>query len=205
MIAVSVKKKPGESDEHTPLALDAGGYFGTKAISERLVREAEGPPERVVVRPGDVFGPGSVPWVERPLALMRRHTPVLVGGGRGLIAHTWIENLLDGLVLAIDHPAAPGGVFTVTDGVQTTTCRDYFARLARAAGLRPPRVSVPVPVALLTARLGARLGVPVPFTASAVTYLARRSTYRIDAATRVLGYRPRVGLDAAMAALSGAF
>jgi len=80
----------------------------------------------VVVRPGEVWGPNSEQFVGRPLALMRRHFPVLVDAGRGLMAHCWIDNLVDGLVLALTHPDAVGGTFTFHDGSDTTTYRELI-------------------------------------------------------------------------------
>ena len=48
-------------------------YTDTKVASEHqaLLAAAGGLPVGVV-RPGDVYGPGSSPWTMRPLATMRR-------------------------------------------------------------------------------------------------------------------------------------
>lgn len=162
--------------------------------------------EVVVVRPGDVYGPGSVPWVERPIELMRKRQPVLVGGGQGLIAHCHVENLVDGIELALAHDDAPGGIFVIHDGSGTTTYKEYFTRLAEAAGLPAPAVSFPKPVARAVARAAALVhrlgGPPPPFTTSAVDYLTRTSTYSIHEAEDTLGYRPRISLTEGMRDLS---
>ena len=201
---------PGKNtDVDSPLIDDTGSpYFDTKARSERIARSFMdgGTMEVVVVRPGDVYGPGSVPWVERPLALMRKRQPVLIAGGRGLICHCHIENLLDGIELAITHGDAPGGIFIIHDGSNSTTFRDYFIQLARAAGISPPWVSMPKSIAYAVAQLTAvvhRLGgPPPPFTKSAADYITRQSTYSIEEARRTLGYQPRVTLAAGMADLA---
>lgn len=203
---------PGpDADEDAPLVFDTGApYFDTKAAAEALVRDAaaRGALPVVVVRPGDVYGPGSGPWVERPLELMRRGVPVLIGGGAGLIAHTWIDNLVDGLVLACTHEDAVGGVFHITDGVHTTTFGSYLERLAGAAGLTAPTAGVPLGVAV---GLGAvfeaaqRLtGRRMPFSRAAARYVCRQATYRIDRARDQLGYRPAVDLDEGFARLAAA-
>jgi nucleoside-diphosphate-sugar epimerase len=201
---------PGKNtDVDSPLIDDTGSpYFDTKARSERIVRSFMdgGPMEVVVVRPGDVYGPGSVPWVERPLELMRKHHPVLIAAGRGLICHCHIANLVDGIELAMTHDDAPGGMFIIHDGSNSTTFRDYFTQLARAAGISPPRVSMPKSIAYAVARLTAVMhrlgGPPPPFTKSAVDYITRQSTYSIEEARRTLRYQPRVTLAAGMAALA---
>lgn len=201
---------PGENaDETNDLVFDTGSpYFDTKAASEQLVRTAidEGHVPATIVRPGDVYGPESQQWVERPLAMMKSRMPVLIDGGRGLIAHTWIDNLIDGVQLALDHPNALGRTFIITDGVDTTTYREYFTRLARAAGLAPPSASMPRVLAQTLARgfeLYQRVtGGRPPFTRGALSYVCRRATYSIDEARRILDYRPKVSLDEGMERLA---
>jgi len=201
---------PGNNaDSKTPLVDDTGSpYFDTKARSERIARSFmdHESMDVVVVRPGDVYGPGSVPWVERPLEMMRRRQPILVGGGRGLVAHCHVENLVDGIELAIAHDDAPGGVFIIHDGSSSTTYKEYFTHLAEAAGLPAPSISMPRPVAhavgALTSGVHRLGGPPPPFTRAAVDYLTRRSTYSIAEARRVLGYEPRISLPEGMASLA---
>lgn len=201
---------PGSgADERTPLAFDTGNpYFDTKAAAEILACRAmdEGHVPTVVVRPGDVYGLGCEPWVERPLRLMRSRVPVLVGGGRGLIAHTWIDNLVDALAAAIRIPGLEGEILQVTDGRDDTTYRDYLGRLARAAGLEPPRVSLPLPAAMALAR-GAEMvervsGVQPIMTRGGIRYLCRRATYSTARARELLGWSPRVDLDEGMERLA---
>ncbi|MEZ4252588.1 MAG: NAD-dependent epimerase/dehydratase family protein [Polyangiales bacterium] len=198
---------PGpDSGPDTPLVFDTGtAYFDTKALSERIVRDAmrrEGP-ELVVVRPGDVYGPGSDPWVNRPLEMMKKRMPVLIGGGRGRMAHAWIDDLVDGLVRCIDHADAPGGVFTFHDG-EHSTYRQYLEALADTAGVAMPRLSLPRSVALGAARAGVwaqRFGVTPPMTEGAVRYLTRGATYSTRASEERLGWKPRFSLASAMRVL----
>ena len=186
---------PGQgANEHSPLVMTTGSpYFDTKARSEDIVRQArdlEGVPV-VVVRPGDVYGPGSEPWVNRPLAMMRKHLPVLVDGGRGLIAHCWIDNLVDALVLATIHPDAPGHIFQVHDGSDTTTYKEYFRELARAAAAPKPRLALPYGPALLLGRIfdevATHTSIEPPFSRAAVRFLSRRATYCMRTTRDILG------------------
>lgn len=191
---------------HSPLRTDQGAaYFDSKARAEQVAREelADRGVDLVLVRPGDVWGPRSEPWVERPLAMMRTKQPVLVGGGRGFIAHCHIDNLVDAMVRAIDHPDAVARPFVVHDG-ERTTYRTYFERLAAAAGLPGPGPSLPAPLVRAAARIG-ELGARVvgrrpPLTEGAARYLMRTTEYDLSDA-RALGYAPRVGLDEGMARL----
>ncbi len=207
--------EPGEPQvdaddrDRRPLVFDTGSpYFDTKASAEQLVRDAiarDGLPA-VIIRPGDVYGLDSQPWVQRPLAMMRRRLPVLIDRGQGYIAHTWIENLVDGIALALDSSEAIGEVFTITDGRETTTYRDYFTRLASAGGAPRPRGGMSRRVALGMVggleRACALLRVPPPMTRPAIAYVCRRARYPITLARRVLGYQPKVTLEQGMATLA---
>ena len=202
---------PASCDENTPLQAYTGApYMDTKALSERMVRDAwaMGRLPALVIRPGDVYGPASEPWVRRPLEMMRKGLPVLVGRGRGLMVHCWITNLVDALVLALHKGSVEGCVFHVTDGVEDTTFKTYFERLARAGGTRLSPVSLPGGMA---SRLGDGLELisryaPIspPFTGTAVRYMLRRSAYSIAPAKALLGYHPEVDLDEGMAQLARA-
>ena len=59
----------GELDEEQPVHADGGSYVLTKLASEHtvLAAQAKSSLEVVIIRPGDVYGPGSRPWVILPL------------------------------------------------------------------------------------------------------------------------------------------
>jgi nucleoside-diphosphate-sugar epimerase len=207
---------PMGSDAATPLCFDParperdGGhhgaaYFRTKAHSEALVR-AERRIEWTVVRPGDVYGPRSEPWVRRPLQMMRQGLPVLLGDGSGRMAPCFIDNLVDGLAAALTHPGAGGGIFTFHDGGDGVSYRTYLERLAEVGSAPRPR-SMPRRLALAAAHLAVAAervtGQPPPLTPGAVRYVTRRSSYRLDEAREVLGWEPRVPFDEAMASMRG--
>jgi len=195
-------------DEEGPLRGEGNPYCETKIESEAraLALHAPGRFEVTVVRPGDVYGPGSRPWVLRPLELMRRRLFALMDGGRGTMNHVHVENLLDGIMLLVERDAV-GRAFNVTDGAETTFA-DYFGRLARIAGRRG-LPSIPAPAAKLAfgalAR-GARLvRKRAPAQPAAVDFVTRPHPYSIARITRDVGYAPRVTLDAGMAELAALY
>src|SRR3954451_19733722 len=53
--------------EDAPTRRTGAPYVDTKAASAELARRRGA----TVIRPGDVYGPGSVPWVIRPIETMR--------------------------------------------------------------------------------------------------------------------------------------
>ncbi len=188
---------PPDVAEDGPLAGEDNAYCQTKIESETAVLALHAP-ERfgvTVIRPGDVYGPGSIPWVVRPLQLIKRHLFVLPDGGTGLINHVHVDNLLDGVLLALERDAV-GRAFNVSDGVGTT-CREYFGALARMLGRRGVRTlpsALLRPTFRLAERAARRLGREPLASASAIDFLLRPHAYSIARARRELGYAPRVTL-----------
>jgi nucleoside-diphosphate-sugar epimerase len=192
---------PDGATEETPRNGDNNPYCQTKIESEDALLPLNDPPRFgvIVIRPGEVYGPGSVPWVVRPLALMRRGRFFLVNGGRGVINTLYVDNLIDAVFLAVERDAW-GEVFNVTDG-STVTCREYFDRLAAAAGLGKPwslPAAVLRPMAYLLSGLQRLLGREQDMSPDAIRFVTREHAYSIARARGRLGYEPRVGLEEGM-------
>lgn len=188
---------PQDVAEDGPLDGAGNPYCTTKIESEEAVlAEAARDFGVIVIRPGDVYGPGATHWIGRQSAMLQKRMLVLPAFGKGVINHVYVDNLIDGISLAIEKKAY-GEAFNVTDGVATTYL-DFYRALARRAGLPDP-TPLPTPVVrgLVRAMSFARkLGLPAEEAdEQAVRYLLRKNRYSIRKAEMRLGYRPRVGLD----------
>jgi nucleoside-diphosphate-sugar epimerase len=87
-------------------------YIDTKGYAEvRALRRGA-----TVIRPGDVYGPGSRPWVVRPLEMMRRGRFYLPAPGDGLITPVYVDDLVDAIVRALREPRAAAHAYTVWNG-----------------------------------------------------------------------------------------
>ena len=167
-------------------------YIDTKSASDRLACHRGA----VVLRPGDVYGPGSVPWVVRPAQLLRSGQMVLPGRGEGTMLPVYIDDLVEAIVLALRR-GEPGRAYTVWDG-DPVSFRDYFNKLAEATGGRKPRR---LPRPLLTAIAGAAeaiarmRGTPPAFGRHGITFVDRRGTASNRRAREELGWEPKVALD----------
>lgn len=197
---------PGVSEEH-PVRPDGNPYVDTKIASEHVVLAAHAAREiqAVVVRPADIYGPRSEPWVVKPLQLAARRQFLLPAMGRGTFSPVYIDDLVEGVLLAATVPAAGGQIFTI-GGPQDVTTAEYFGELFRIAGRGRP-VAVPTSVAVGLAwlldsaqRAQGRRGEANPAT---VRYLARRGGYSSQKARRILGYRPLVDLETGMRQTEG--
>lgn len=167
-------------------------YLDTKSASDRLALRRGA----TVVRPGDVYGPGSMPWLVRPLELARAGLLCVPGAGDGVMLPVYVDDLVEALLAAAAR-GEPGRAYTAWSGEEVTFA-DYFRRIAAIAGGRAPRR---LPRALLeasgaAAELAARVRRrPPAFTARSATFIDRRGTVSTSRIRDELGWRPRVGLE----------
>lgn len=193
---------PPNVAEDGPFDGSANLYNETKLSSERIALSHNAPDQGfgvIVIRPGDVYGLGSIPWVQRPLDAIKAGQFVLPDGGRGVINHVHVDNLIDGVLLAVQHDAC-GQAFNITDDAATPG-REYFGHLLRMLG----RSRVPTaPAWALSAGLrlawavGPQLGITPPMQAAALRFLTRQNKIACDRARQMLGYRPKLTLEQGM-------
>jgi len=183
---------PSEQGEESFRRVCGIPYIDTKSASDRLACRRGA----VVIRPGDVYGPGSVPWIVRPLELARAGRLAVPSPGAGLMLPVYIDDLVDAVLLGLDR-GRPGRAYATWDGVAVPFL-DYFTRIAELAGGPPPRV-LPGPLLELAGAASeafARLrGRPPVFTARAGTFVDRAGTVSTERIRAELGWEPRVALD----------
>lgn len=195
----------GVLDERAPIALLSGyPYCDAKAASEHpvLAAHAAGEIACTIVRPGDVYGPGSRPWVLLPLEMMRKHQFLLPAGGEGVFSPVYIGNLVDGIVAAATQDAGIGQVFNLTDG-EGVSCREFFGYHHRWLGRRGDPLVLPTPLARAVIAAGDLalnrvLKQGTEISAGSLRMLARRGTYSIAKARALLGYAPATDLATGM-------
>ncbi len=197
----------GQCDEDAPREYGVGPYGRTKRASEELALDyhAFGRVPVTVVRPGNVFGPGSGLWVDELARVIRAGQGLLIDGGAGDATLAYVDNVVE-VIAAATAVAAEGRIYNVNDG-SGVTWRQYFADLAGLLGCPPPTRSVPSGVAMATAaalervwRALRRSDRPL-VTREAVTLLASRHAVPIERARRELNFRP-VPYEHAMAAVA---
>jgi 2-alkyl-3-oxoalkanoate reductase len=169
----------GEDSPPRPCGLP---YVDTKGATETLALRRGA----TVIRPGDVYGPRSVPWVIRPLEMMRGGRFFLPSPGDGVMTPVFIDDLVDGILRALREPRAAGRAYTLWDG-SPVTAREYFEML----GGRPVR-TLPAPLLRIAARA---LGIGP----TAVTFVTRRAAYPNERARAELGWSPRTSFTEGMA------
>jgi nucleoside-diphosphate-sugar epimerase len=143
----------------------------------------------VVVRPPLVYGPGVKGNFLRLLHLINKGLPLPLGAVKNLRSFIGLDNLVDLLIRCVDHPAAPGQTFLVSDGHDIST-PDLIRTLARMMN-KPARL----------------WPVPVPFLQAAGSLTGKRKevdrlvgSLRVDNkhTQDILGWSPPVSLEAGL-------
>jgi nucleoside-diphosphate-sugar epimerase len=166
----------------------ADPYAISKQEAEKGLRElaAETGLEVVIIRPPLVYGPGVKANFLRLIKTVQKGLPLPLGRVRNKRSLVGIDNLLDLIITCIDHPAAAGQTFLVSDGEDLST-PDLIRKLASAMG-RPARL-LPVPSTLL--RLGGRM----IRKSAEVERLVGSLQVDINHTCETLGWRPPVSVD----------
>ena len=194
---------PDGVDERYPVHTTGVPYPDTKIASEQVVLQAH-LDDRVpctIVRPGDVYGPGSRAWAVLPVESLKAHKLVLPRGG--IFSPVHVDDLVRGVAAAAGADAGAGQVFTLSGGVGVPN-EEFFGVYADAVGttLR----TLPLPVLKTLSRIvqqASRLqSGDNDINPRAAEYLARSGTYSIAKAERVLGWRPEVDVAVGLAARS---
>jgi nucleoside-diphosphate-sugar epimerase len=163
-------------------------YAQSKWEAEQGLRsvEIETGMEVVIIRPPLVHGPDAPGNFGRLLRLVRSGIPLPFGMTRNRRSLIGIDNLVDFILVCMDHPAASGENFVVSDGEDVST-PDLVRGLASSMGR--PALLVPIPLWLMTT------GASVFGMQDTVQSLL--GSLQVDAgkAHRMLNWRPPVSLD----------
>lgn len=194
-----------ERNETSDISLLSGfPYCDAKAASEHalLAAHAAGEISGTIIRPGDVYGPGSRPWVLIPLEMMKKRQFLLPENGNGIFSPVYIDNLLDGIVNASLSEKGSGEIFNITDG-NDISCREFFSHHHRWLGRKGDPLCLPTRIAEPLSMTGEWLMKKVlrqetEISKGTFAMLTRKAGYSIAKAQNRLGYAPSVTLHAGM-------
>jgi nucleoside-diphosphate-sugar epimerase len=196
-------KSPENVAEDYPLKANGNPYVDTKICSEHaaLMAHASGLIDCTIIRPADVYGPGSRPWVIEPLEMLKAGKFLLPANGQSSFSPVYIDDVLDGIQVAASKAAGAGQIFTLGGGI-VVTCEVFFDNHNRWLGNNSHVKSVPTVVAKVAAELVGNatrlLGKHSELGAATVDMLNREHGYSIEKAQQILGWEPKVSLEEGM-------
>jgi nucleoside-diphosphate-sugar epimerase len=194
--------------EEDPLPAHAvNHYVATKRESEQRVLATAAAHRLPVLalRPRAIFGPGDSAILPRIARALRAGRMRRIGDGDCIIDMSYIDNVVDAVLLAADAPRELSGrAYNITNGepIRIWNVIDHLADVINAPR---PRKRISRRKALLVARMletGYGVFAPQlepPLLCYGVDLLSVDMTLDISRARDELGYRPRVSMENALA------
>jgi nucleoside-diphosphate-sugar epimerase len=176
-------------------------YNDAKLDAENLVmsHHKAGAVAFTIVRPANVTGPGSV-WVRDFIEKMRSLPVPLIDHGRYDSSFIYVDNLVDGIILAGTMEIAKGKIYHLRDdwGV---TWKQYVCDLGSLIG-KKPLGSMPYRPARILGSLFEMvctpLGIRPPVTRLSVDVVGRENTVDTSLARTELGWETKISYAEAM-------
>lgn len=191
-IKVNGEESPADrpySADDVVAPVDPYGVSKHEAEQALLALARETGLEVVIIRPVLVYGPGVKANFQSMMRWLDRRLPLPLGAIHNSRSLVSLDNLVDLIVTCLQHSAAAGQVFLVSDGSPLSTTQ-LLRRMGLALG-KPARL-LPIPAVWL--QLIARLlGRP-----AIAQRLCGSLCVDIEKTRRLLGWEPPVTVDEAM-------
>jgi 2-alkyl-3-oxoalkanoate reductase len=187
-----------EDSPYEPRPEERGLYTQTKLEAERMVLAAirENALPAVILRPGQIFGPGAE-HVAPTGAIGLAGRWIVAGRGDLPLGLAYVDDVADALLLAEERLEAVGHVIQVVDPAAITQ-NEYIAIAERSLPDSIKSMHAPQWLLLLAAvgveALGAILKRAVPLTRYRVKSLRPLSPFDVSRASTLLGWSPKTGV-----------
>lgn len=176
-------------------------YQATKLAAEALVRAHEYDFDTCIIRIAETYGPGD----RRLLKLFRgidRGQFFMIGSGNNRRQCIHVNDLVRGLLLAAEHPAAVGETF-ILGGREVMTTTEMVERIAAALGRKPPRLQLPMWPFLAAATVLEKtlqpLRIQPPLHRRRLDFFRKSFVFSTAKAQRLLGFSPEIDLQSGAA------
>jgi nucleoside-diphosphate-sugar epimerase len=171
----------------------------TKAQGDKLVQRmiSANRLPAVIIRPEAMFGPHDRINFRRLADRLRAGKGIIIGSGRNAVPFVYVADVVQGLVLALEHPSAVGQAYNITND-DTMTEEEFLTAIAEEVGGKTPRIHLPYRAmygAATIAEWVASVTKRQPIaTRHGVQMFGSHNPLSIDKARRELGYAPQVPL-----------
>jgi len=197
----------GICHESLELGKTFGPYSRSKQAQEMLAEQYIKKGLRLtVIRPANVYGAGSKPWVNDLSKVLRSGAPTLIGGGNFNAGLVHVENVVELMLLAATNNIAIGEIYNICDE-ESVTWKEYTTAIASFIGVSKPK-SIPKWLARIIAslyenlwRLFNRQSRP-PLTHESLNLVGSHHQITIEKAKTQLGYRPVINYQQGLVEIS---
>lgn len=188
-----------EFPESRPPSPSPQSYSTTKAEAEAAVLGAFA--DATIIRPGGIFGPGAEFWSAGFARRAQRLLPINIGSGSGTLPVVFVDDVVDMMCVAMEHPGATGQAFNCCLD-PAPSWRQYQAAYGALVG-RDRWIPLPASLgkgAAALVAMFARSGTNAAVMDELLSFALRDKVFPMDKAREVLGWQPRFTLAEAVAA-----
>jgi dihydroflavonol-4-reductase len=183
----------GTLDENTPTHPD-NIYGITKLAAEKLVLSYQDRLPVVAIRISEVYGPGDRRRLLKLFRAIKKRRFFVIGDGQNLHHVIYIDDLIDGLILAAQVEQATGQVFVMA-GKEKIATDEMVAAIAEVLNVPSPRFRAPMSVFMLAATIMETvlrpLGIQPPLHRRRMDFFKKSFALSTARAEDVLGFAPR--------------
>lgn len=175
-----------------------GLYTSTKLRAEQLVTQAvRGQGLRaVIIRPGQVFGPGAA-LMTPAVARQAGNRLIVIGNGRVVLPLIFVDDLIDALIASADRDVFHGAIFHIVDSA-TVTQNELAGRCRHVLPGHPRVVHIPKAIMLAAGAavqcVAAMTGRKPPLSPYRLASALAPLRFDCSAARTHLGWSPIVGV-----------
>jgi nucleoside-diphosphate-sugar epimerase len=174
-------------------------YERTKRAGEEALRRAAARfgVDFIIIRPSWVYGIGC-PRTEKLVSALRKGRFFYIGAARNLRHPIYIDDFLDGLMLAAAAgPEAVGQTFNIA-GPRYMTVEEMVSTFAKGIQAPAPRRRIPrwlgLSAGLVAELVGGMLKIEPPISRRTLAFFENDNAFDISAARTMLRFEPKVDL-----------
>lgn len=188
--------------ENDPLPEPISSYAHTKLLAEEEIDKGFAQGLAVVsIRPRALFGEGDTVIFPRLIPRLRSGRLPILGDGENVVDLTYIENVVDALLLCAESPASTlGKKYNITNDEPVKIWK-LIERICDELGYRHPSRKISYKTANAAASMLELFYSLIPFspepplTRLSVSMMANSTTLDISAAKNELGYQPKISVE----------
>lgn len=173
-------------------------YQVSKLEGEKLVLSyfRAGKIDCVVVRPVGIYGPGDTRFLKLFRHIYKRNFK-MIGRGKALYHLTFVEDLVEGIILAGETPTASGRIYTL-GGNEYLPLTDLVKMIAMILNKPVSKIHIPLwlvyNAAFLCEVICRPLGIEPPLYRRRLDFFTKDRAFDISKAKNELNYAPKVPL-----------
>ena len=177
-------------------------YSATKILAEQELDEAHARGlATIAIRPRAIFGPGDTVIFPRLIPRLQSGRLPILGDGENIVDLTYIDNVVDALLLCAESPANTlGKKYNISNGEPIQIWK-LIERICDELQLPHPARRISRQTALVAASVLEAVYTMLPthpeppLTRVSVSMMANSTTLDISAAKNELGYRPKISVE----------